>query len=157
PTTTSTSSTSTSRAPTTSTTSTVTTTSRPATTTSRPATTTTLPVVAVRSTSLTMRDRTGPPPSPTRRKLSFKTSTSGAPLSNAITVPPGGSAGDPTVFGAILSVVNASGSGERVDVALPASGWTADGSPTTPTGYRWTATSSSAPVSRIIVRANRIR
>jgi hypothetical protein len=104
-----------------------------------------------------MRDRTGPPPSPTRRKLSFKASTTGDPLANAITVPLRGSAGDPTTFGAVLSVANASGSGERVDVALPAVGWTADGSATTPTAYRWTAASRTDPVSRIIVRANRLR
>jgi len=53
--------------------------------------------------------------------------------------------------------VNASGSGERVVVALPAAGWTADGSATTPSGYRWTATSRTDPVMRIIVRANRLR
>jgi hypothetical protein len=53
--------------------------------------------------------------------------------------------------------VNANGSGERVDVALPAGGWTADGSATATTGYRWTATSRIDPVARIIVRPNRLR
>jgi hypothetical protein len=104
-----------------------------------------------------MRDRTGPPAAPTRRRLSFKASTAGDPLANAILVPARASAGDPTAFGAVLSVANASSSGERVDVALPASGWTADGSATTTTGYRWTATSRSDPVARIVVRANRLR
>ena len=104
-----------------------------------------------------MRDRTGPPPSPTRRRLSFKATTSVDALANAIVVPPRGSAGDPTAFGAVLSVANASGSGERADVTLPASGWAADGSATTTTGYRWTASSRTAPVTRIVVRANRLR
>src|SRR5258705_8366701 len=99
----------------------------------------------------------GTPPATTARRLSFKASTTGDPLSNAIVVAPRGSSGDPTAFGAVLSVVNANGSGERVDVALPAGGWTADGSATATTGYRWTAAGRADPVARIIVRANRLR
>jgi hypothetical protein len=102
-----------------------------------------------------MRDRTGPPAVPSRRRFVFQSRTSGDPT--GVTVSPRGSAGDPTVAGAGLVVHNAAGSGELLVVSLPAAGWTAYGDGPVPGGYRWTAPSRDDPVSRIVVRPNRIR
>lgn len=43
--------------------------------------------------------------------------------SDSLVAPPPGSKGDPTVSGATLHLYDASGSGEHVTVALPATGW----------------------------------
>jgi hypothetical protein len=121
-------------------------------------TTTTIPAaVVIRTSSLAMRDHTGPPPAATRRRLTFHAATSGDGAAHAVTVPARGTAGDPTLNGAVLDVYDAAGSGERVTVVLPGAGWVPYGDPATPVGYRWTARSRSDPVARVIVRTNRIR
>jgi hypothetical protein len=104
-----------------------------------------------------MRDHTGPPPAAARRRLTFHASTSGDGATHAVTVPARQTAGDPTLNGAVLDVYNAAGSGERVSVTLPSFGWVPYGDAAAPAGYRWTAPSRSDPVSRVIVRTNRIR
>jgi hypothetical protein len=104
-----------------------------------------------------MRDRTGPPAAPSRRRLLFRASTGGDGPAHAVVVPARGASGDPTVGGAVLDVYNGAGSGEKVRVVLPASGWTPYGNPVAPAGYRWTAPSRADPVSRVTVRANRLR
>ena len=67
-----------------------------------------------------------------------------------------GSAGDPTnggpTGGATLTVHNASGSGEKVVVVLPASGWTAIGTAGAPRGYRYVDKGGLAgPVTKVSV------
>jgi hypothetical protein len=104
-----------------------------------------------------MRDRTGPPPVPVRRRFVFHAATSRDGAANAVVVAVRGSAGDPTAFGGELVVRNAAGSGEGVVVPLPAAGWVAYGDGATPSGYRFTALSPDHPVSRIVLRANRLR
>src|SRR5262249_24566131 len=74
-----------------------TTTSGPGTTSST-TTTTTLPstgFVLVQTTSLSMRDRTTPP-TPSARKLTFKSTTKQDPAANRIGMPAPGSSADPT-------------------------------------------------------------
>ena len=106
---------------------------------------------------MNMRDHTGPPAAPNRRRFVFQAATSADPLANAVVVSPRSSPGDPTAFGAVLAVYNAAGSSEILVVSLPAAGWTAYGTAPTPAGYRWRASSRDAAVTRVVVRANRIR
>ena len=67
--------------------------------------------------------------------------------------PSPGTPGDPTVGGGTLVVYNAAGSPEAVTVALPPTGWTALGSPSSPKGYRYRG---SGPIRSVVVRPNRI-
>ncbi|MGH7894650.1 MAG: hypothetical protein ACREQL_08270, partial [Candidatus Binatia bacterium] len=157
-TTTSTSTSSTTSASTSTSTSTSSTTNTTATTgASTSSTTTTLPIVTIESTSLSLRDRSGPPPDPSRRKISFKSVTIGDAAANQIAVPIRGSSGDPTSGGAALEVYNSAGSGEKVAVALPPGGWTAYDSAATPRGYRYRSASSTEAITRVIVKSNQLR
>ena len=83
------------------------------------------PWPTVPARSLRLADATGPPAKPSRRRVSFKSTTSKLDaLADRIVPPPSGSAGDPTVAGAVLSVYNAAGlTDDDVRVDLPASGW----------------------------------
>jgi hypothetical protein len=114
------------------------------------------PFVGVRTTSLSMRDRTSPP-TPSARKLSFKSKTKADPAQNRVVAPASGSGGDPTLHGATVVVYNAAGSGERVTVTLPASGWRLIGSTAAPRGYRFSGQTSADPISRVIVKADQIK
>jgi hypothetical protein len=114
------------------------------------------PFVGVRTTSRSLRDRTTPP-TPSTRKLSFKSKTKGDPAQNRVIVPAPGGGGDPTVGGATLVVYNAAGSGERVTVTLPAAGWRLIGSGAAPRGYRFSGLGSTDPISRVIVKADQIK
>jgi len=134
-----------------STSTTTSTTSPPATTT-----TTTLPpgaTVGVRADTFSLKDRTIPPV-PEARKLTFKSRTRLMPDANRVFVPARGSLGDPTLFGASLVVYNAAGSGEKAVVPLPAVGWTAYDSATTPKGYRFKGT---GPITQVIVRLDQVK
>jgi hypothetical protein len=101
-------------------------------------------------------------PDANRRKIAFKSSTRNDPATNQIVVPVRGSAGDPTPGGgtgggAVLQVYNSNGSGELVSVPLPATGWSAlDDSPT-PRGYKYKGASSTAAITRVVVRGNLLR
>jgi hypothetical protein len=104
-----------------------------------------------------MRDVTGPPPVPGRRRLTFQARTGADPIDQQIVVPAGGGPGDPRSGGGVLRVYNAAGTGEGVSVPLAASGWVPYGDPARPTGYRWSASSRTSAVTRVVVRPNRIR
>ncbi len=146
----------------TSTTSTTTSTTGPTSTTTTitaTTTTTTLPAavpIGIQSTSLSLRDRTDPP-SPAARKLSFKSKTRNDPPANRVVLPAPGSAGDPTVNGAVVTVYNAAGSGERVSVVLPASGWRLLGTPSAPKGYRFGGSDALFPIARVIVKSDQLK
>jgi hypothetical protein len=143
---------------TTSTTSSTSSTSSSTTTSTSSTTTTTTPpssFVLVQTRSLTLRDRTSPP-APVRRKVSFKSKTNGDAPANRVVVPAAGSAGDPTLHGATLAVYNSAGSGEKVVVTLPAGAWTTLGSPSSPTGYRYTGADPNGPITRVIVKADQL-
>ncbi|MEW6271802.1 MAG: hypothetical protein AB1689_21170 [Thermodesulfobacteriota bacterium] len=82
-------------------------------------------VVRVQTTALRLADDSTPPANPERRKITFRSATAKDPEVNRIVPPPPGAAGDPTVSGARLRVYNSAGSGEQLDLALPAAGWLA--------------------------------
>ncbi len=132
--------------------------------TSSTTTTTTLPSTAfvlVQTTSLGMRDRTAPP-TPSARKLTFKSSTKKDAPSNRIVMPVPGSSGDPTPGGAsgggaVLIVYDSAGSGEQVSVTLPASGWELQGKTSAPKGYRFSGSDPDGPVSRVTVKADQVK
>jgi YVTN family beta-propeller protein len=95
---------------------------------------------AIRSASFKLRDDNTPPINLERRTVSFKSAPyKGAP--SGVVLPLGGSSGDPTAAGptggAVLTVYNSNGSGEKVVVSLPASNWSMTGSAASPTGYKY--------------------
>jgi hypothetical protein len=116
-------------------------------------TTTTLPYIGVRCTSLALHDD---PARPTKRKISFKSTTTGDPLANRIVVPAAGTSGDPTIGGATLTLYDAAGTGQKLVLSLPASsplaGWSALGS----SGYRFRSKDPSVPITSVVVRSDRI-
>jgi hypothetical protein len=98
-----------------------------------------------------MRDQTGPD----SRRFTFKSSTKVD--STHIAIAGGGTAGDPTVDGATgggatIVVYNSNGSGEKVDLSLPASGWTINAK-----GYRFKAPASTDPIQRVTVKNDSVR
>jgi len=111
-------------------------------------TTTTLPWVTIRTKNLKLRDDAA---RPAKRRVTFNSSTKGDTAGHRIVPPAPGSAGDPTVGGATLTVYNAAGSGEKVVVALPRASWSVAGG-----GYRFRSTDPSFPISSVIVRADRL-
>jgi sugar lactone lactonase YvrE len=162
---TTTSTTTTTSGPTTTTTSTTTTsttstTGAPTTTTtsSTSTTTTSLPgpgAVLIQTTSLRLRDDSATP-NPKARKVAFKSTTATDPPANRI-VPPGrGSADDPTQAGGAVFVYNSAGTHEMAIVNLPASGWLALGSTTSPKGFKYRDASVGAPIRKVLVRADKI-
>jgi hypothetical protein len=108
-----------------------------------------------------MRDRSAPPADPNRRKIAFKSVTGDDPMDHRIVVPARSSLGDPTPGGtpggALLELYNTNGTGEKVTVVLPASGWSAIDDLPTPRGYKYRSASSSDAITRIIVRNNLVR
>lgn len=153
---TTTTTTSSTTASTTSSTSTTSTSSSTTTTTGSTTTTSTLaPFIGISASTLTVQDDVTPPIDARRRKLSFSSTTSRDPLMNRLVPPARGSAGDPTIFGATVSVVNAQGSGEGITHALPAAGWRAiGGAPVR--GYRYRAIDVTAAIQRLSLRADRL-
>jgi hypothetical protein len=88
--------------------------------------------------------------------------TVGDPPAVAIAVPARGTAGDPTVGGgtgggAVFQVYNSNGSGEKVSVVLPASGWSALDDSQTPRGYKYKSATSTDAITRVIIRGNVLR
>jgi hypothetical protein len=109
-------------------------------------------VTNVQSTSLKLRD----PGPTTSRRITFKSTTKLDPLSR-IVVPGAGTPGDPTSAGstgggAVLTVYNSNGSGEKVIVNLPAAGWTLNSK-----GYRFRAPSTTDPIQRVTVKNDSVR
>jgi hypothetical protein len=93
-----------------------------------------------------------PPIDPSRRKLTFSSSTKHDFLDNRISPPLPGSEGDPTINGATLLVYNSAGlTSDAVTINLPASGWTRIGSGV-PKGWRYKDAGGGA-VKTLIVSA----
>lgn len=92
-------------------------------------------VTGIRATSMMLRDGTAAG-DPTRRRLAFRSATyRGSP--SGVVPPAPGSAADPSLSGATLLLYNASGSGEKATVALPASLWSRFGNPSGRWGWRY--------------------
>jgi hypothetical protein len=118
--------------------------------------------VLIESTSLTLKDRSTAPADPNRRKVVFKSVTVGDAPANQIAVPARGSAADPTPGGgtgggAVFEVYNSNGSGEKVSVTLPATGWSALDDSQTPRGYKYKSALSTDAITRVLVRGNLLR
>ena len=110
----------------------------PTTTTTSTTSTTTVPVVLIQAQKVSLKDDGTPPPNPSRRKVTFTSSTRTSAPANRIVPPSPNGSGDPTLFGAELRVYNATGATtDDVSVALP-SGWFVVGSPVNFKGYRYT-------------------
>ena len=106
------------------------------------------PVTTVQATALKLRDQSAP----SARRFTFRSTTKNDPPGNKILIPGFGTAGDPTLAGASLTVYNSSGSGEKFVVTLPASGWTANSK-----GYRYRAGLTTDAIQRVTVRNDTVR
>jgi DNA-binding beta-propeller fold protein YncE len=115
-----------------------------------------LATVPIQTTKLLLKDRTGPPPNPAFRKITFKSRTRIDPPANRIVPPAIGSAGDPTLTGATLLVYNAAGSGRAVVLPLAPAGWTPLGSADNHKGWRFRADTTDAPIASVRVGRDRL-
>ena len=110
-------------------------------------------MVVLRTSKLIMKDDVDAPLDPNKRRITFNVKTKYELPSQQVVPPLPGSAGDPTVGGATLQVYNADGvTTDAVSVALPASGWSALGSPSSPKGWRFRGDASAAIRSIVIKR-----
>jgi hypothetical protein len=107
--------------------------------------------VTVQTTKLKMKDDSTPPANPAKRKLAFKATTTSDPAANRVVPPAPGSAGDPTLGGAVLTVYNSAGTFETVPIPLAAADWTASGG-----SYSYRGPDPNGPVQRITISADRI-
>jgi hypothetical protein len=101
-----------------------------------------------------LKDDAVPPIDPKKRYFKMRSTTNQVTVDHQITMPPSGSAGDPTVNGAsgggaTLTVYNAAGTGEVFTIALPAANWIQIGA-NPPKRYRYAA--ATGPVRRIFLR-----
>ncbi len=110
------------------------------------------PWVRIPTRSLKLRDASGPPAKPSRRRVSFKAHTDKLDLPERRIIPPApGAAGDPRVAGAVLSIYNAGGStDDDVRIDLPAASWQASGG-SVPT-YRFRSADRDAPFTVVLKR-----
>lgn len=107
------------------------------------------PVVLVPTLTLGMVDDVVPPIDATKRKCVWKANTAKQTV-DRIVPPPPGSAGDPTAWGATLTVYNAAGGTESFPARLPATGWTV----AFRTGYRFV--SPTGPVLKVFVKQDHL-
>jgi DNA-binding beta-propeller fold protein YncE/uncharacterized protein (DUF2141 family) len=107
-------------------------------------------VVTIRATRLLLKDDSSAPVDLRKRKITFKSNTRSDAAANQVVPPLAGSAGDPVQNGARLLVYNANGSGEQIEIPLPAAGWLPLSG-----GWRF-AGDSSDPVQSVVVKENSI-
>lgn len=110
-------------------------------------------ITSIPSTALTMKDPVG---APTGRRFTFTSKSRNEAIIYRVTPPAAGTAGDPTLHGATLTVYNGAGSGEAMTVALPAAGWSVLGNAAAPSGYRFRATDGSSAVTGALVKSDKI-
>jgi len=109
------------------------------------------PPTLVPTTKLVLRDH-----GPTKRKVTFITKTKDETAGHHVVLPVALSTGDPTQNGGELVVYDSAGlTPDVARIALPVTGWKQLGK-TTLHGYRFSARGVSAPISRIVVTADKI-
>jgi hypothetical protein len=103
-----------------------------------------------------MKDDVDAPIDANKRRITFNVKSTYELPSRQVVPPLPGSAGDPTVGGATLQVYNADGvTTDAVSVALPASGWSALGSASSPKGWKFRGDASAA-IRSIVIKSNAI-
>lgn len=117
--------------------------------------------VTIGARTLRLVDDSRPPVAPEKRGFSFKVRTDLADAGHHIETPQPGSLGDPTVDGAsgggaLLTVYNSAGSGEKFSVALPAERWSARGNASSGWRYTYAADATTEPVWNVRVRRGRL-
>jgi hypothetical protein len=111
-----------------------------------------IPPTTIPTTSLVLRDDTHVPPNLLRREITFRSLTTAAPAANQIVLPAPASAGDPTLHGAVLSVMNTAGGGNQVSVALPHGEWHGTG-----TSYVFQPIDKTFPIGSVKLKANSLQ
>lgn len=113
-------------------------------------------VVVVPTVSLNLRDDAAPPIEPKKRYFKFRSGTRLGPVVH-ITPPPVGSADDPTIAGATLTVYNAATAPQTATFTLDATYWTVIGTATSFKGYHFhDPTTGDGPVTRVFVKPDKI-
>lgn len=114
------------------------------------------PIVTVGTHVLGMKDDTVPPISGGKRYFSWAVRSGKDDPAHQFAVPLPGSAGDPTLHGAVLEVYNSAGTGELFTVPLPAERWRLQGSP--PHNHRFLYANSPAdtPVWKVWIKGPKI-
>jgi len=112
-----------------------------------------LPVPTV---ALVVKDDPVPPVDPEKRFFKFRSGTRLLPT-NRIVPPAVGSAGDPTLFGATLTVTNVGGDPQTLTIDLPAARWKVIGTATLLKGYQFHDDDvSDGPVFRVFVKTDKL-
>ena len=117
----------------------------------------TLPQIQVlRTSKLILKDDVVAPVDANKRRITFTVKSNFELPSHQVVPPLPGSSGDPTIGGATLQVYNADGTTtDAVSVSLPAGGWSALGSPSSPKGWRFRG-DASASIRSIVIKKNAI-
>jgi YD repeat-containing protein len=113
---------------------------------------TAIPPVLIATEQLKMGDHTNPP-APQGRKFGFLAKTTEAAPANRIVLPARGSAGDPTLHGAVLSVYDTAGGPDAVTLALPATQWVASGT----SGYKFKSASPLDPIRAVQLKTDLLK
>src|SRR5262249_1787657 len=103
-----------------------------------------------------------PPANAGARSFNWKVDTRVDAAGHRVVMPARSTPDDPTLGGttgggATLTVYDSNGSGEKIVVTLPASGWTASDTASRPHPYRFRSTDSNGPVSRITVKKDQVK
>ena len=112
-----------------------------------------LPIPAV---NLSVRDDAVAPIEPKKRGFKMRSGTQQDPFVH-IVPPLVGSAGDPTLHGAVLTIYNVGGPPQSATYALPAAGWRLIGTPQSFKGYQFHEESPiEGPIVRVFVKPEKI-
>jgi hypothetical protein len=112
-----------------------------------------LPVPCV---SLVVKDDPTPPAEPKKRFFKLRSGTR-LVTTGRIVPPPPGSAGDPTLGGATVTVFNTGGTPQAVTHVLPAARWSLIGSTANFKGYQFhDDTPADGPIVRVFVKPDKI-
>jgi len=114
------------------------------------------PVVTVGSHILGMKDDSVPPIVGGKRYFSWAVRSGNDVPAHQFAVPLPGSAGDPTLHGAVLQVYNAAGSGELFTVPLPAARWRLQGSPPHDHRFLYANDPATTPVWKVWIKGPKI-
>ncbi len=112
--------------------------------------------VRIKTSRLTLHDDHTSPIDLKHRTLRFSARTGRSASENRIVPPVRGSGDDPTLNGGTVVVANTAGSGERVEVVLPPSGWKALGTTARPSGFEFIDVAPDAPIAKVVLKKDRL-
>lgn len=119
------------------------------------------PIMTVSTRVLVMRDDVTPPIMPGLRAFSWSVRSGFDEPEHRTSTPEPGSASDPTLAGAggggaVLTVYNTAGSGERFTVVLPAERWQLQGNPSNGLRYVYVGDPATEPVWKVWLKRTKV-